>query len=114
MQRRYSINCNKKKSIFSNGKDNPWSFTIIRRNKPNYEKRERNPYYTYLAPIDAENNQEKESIKFLKDELPLIPKQNNAYKINTKSGTLIKCYEYETKRRSNILLAGEFLIMLKL
>ena len=101
---------NKKKIPFLNGKDNPWSFTIIRRNKPNYEKRERNPYYTYLAPVDAENNPRKGKVlSFLKDELPLIPKQNNAYKINTKSGTLIKCYEYETKRRSNILMAGEFL-----
>ena len=100
----------KKNPYFLNGKDNPWSFTIIRRNKPNYEKRERNPYYTYLAPIDAENNPRKGKVlSFLKDELPLIPKQNNAYKINTKSGTLIKCYEYETKRRSNILMAGEFL-----
>lgn len=100
----------KKNPYFLNGKDNPWSFTIIRRNKPNYEKRERNPYYTYLAPIDAENNPRKGGVlSFLKDELPLIPKQNDAYKINTKSGTLIKCYEYETKKKSNILMAGEFL-----
>jgi len=100
----------KKNSYFVNGKENPWSFTVIRRNKPNFEKRERNPYYTYLAPIDYKSQPKKGGVlNFIKEELPLIPKQNKTYQIKCKTGTLIKCYEYETKKKSNILYPGEFM-----
>ena len=48
-------------------------------------------------------------LSFSKEKLPLIPKQNKTYQIECRSGTLIKCYEYEVKKKSNILFAGEFL-----
>ena len=100
----------KKNPYFVNGKENPWSFTVVRRNDPDDKKHERNQYYTYLAPIDFEKKPKKGGVlNFVKDELPLIPKQNKTYQVNCNSGTLIKCYEYEIKKKSNILFAGEFL-----
>lgn len=90
--------------------ENPWCFTVIRRNDPKAELHERNQYYTYLAPIDFKENPNRGNVlSFIKEELPLIPKQNKTYQINCNSGTLIKCYEYEIKKKSNILLQGEFM-----
>ena len=90
--------------------ENPWCFTVIRRNDPDESKRERNQYYTYLAPLNSEEKPNKgDVLSFVKDKLPLIPKQNKTYSINCESGTLIKCYEYEIKNKSHILYPSSFL-----
>jgi len=100
----------KRHPFLTNGNETPWSFTVVRRNDPRDELHERNQYYTYLAPIDFENKPKKGGVlNFSKVKLPLIPKQNKTYQIECNSGTLIKCYEYEVKKKSNILFAGEFL-----
>ena len=99
-------------SLLENKEKNLWSFTVIRKESPDAKLRERNPFYTFLAPIGANEKEmfrKGDVLSFEKDELKLIPKQNNNYQISKKSGTLIKCYDYQIKNKSNILLPGGFL-----
>jgi hypothetical protein len=97
------------KYLIKDNSKNPWSFTVVREEQPE-GRMERNAFYTYLAPLGAEKNPRKgEIMTFEKETLPLIPKQNKSYQIQKESGTLIKCFGFNNKKKSNILLAGEFL-----
>jgi hypothetical protein len=83
--------------------DGKWSFTIVRREDPQGNRR--SSVYTYLAPWEAhaELNQ-RGVLRFSAGELPIFPEGKNPYARNVKWGTLIKLYEYSaTGFRSHIL-----------
>lgn len=72
-----------------------WGFTVVRREAPDGSRR--SSVYTYLAPLDAEQQPRLGSVlRFACDELPLFPNGRNAYSRMTNHGTLIKLYEYST------------------
>ncbi|HNP06722.1 MAG TPA: hypothetical protein PKN99_03810 [Cyclobacteriaceae bacterium] len=84
------------------GRDHEWGFTIVRREFP--EGNRTKSWYKYLAPIAIDNNPDEPKIlSFKADTLPLFPESNEAYSRETEWGTLIKLYEYQTKKRSHAL-----------
>ncbi|MGI8600433.1 MAG: hypothetical protein ACR2KB_14370 [Chitinophagaceae bacterium] len=81
--------------------DGNWGFTIVRREDP--VGKETSSTYKYLAPIGANiNPNEGELLNFKSDSLPIFPRYNEPYAINSEWGTLIKLYEYETKYKQNV------------
>lgn len=84
--------------------DGQWSFTIVRREDP--EGNRRSSVYTYLAPIRSETNDGTNGVlRFSVDEFPIFPDGRNPYGRNAEFGTLIKLYEYRaTGLKTNILL----------
>lgn len=83
-------------------RDYEWGFTVVRREFP--EGNRTKSWYKYLAPIQNSDNPEKPKIlSFQADKLPLFPESNEAYKREAEWGTLIKLYEYQTKKRSHAL-----------
>lgn len=73
-----------------------WGFTIVRRERPR-EKR-RSSVCTYLAPVGAKTNPRKGGIlHFSSDSMPIFPKVQDPYCVESESGTLIKLYEYDVK-----------------
>jgi hypothetical protein len=84
--------------------DRQWSFTIVRREDP--EGNRRSSVYTYLAPIASERKDgSKGVLRFSANDFPIFPDGKNAYGRNTEFGTLIKLYEYRaTGLKTNILL----------
>jgi hypothetical protein len=82
--------------------DDCWGITVVRRegeglNIPT-------PFYSYLAPIGADEAPRAGSVlRFKADEMPLFPKGDDAYKRMVGHGTLVKLYEYNLTSVSNIL-----------
>lgn len=73
-----------------------WGFTIVRREKP--EGNARNSVYTYLAPIKAKMKPRKGSVlHFSSETMPIFPKVQNPFAIESDSGTLIKLFDYNVK-----------------
>lgn len=81
--------------------DKNWGFTIVRREDPSGNRR--SSVYTYLAPIQSDNNQG-EILNFSVDKMPIFPEGRNAWKKESEWGTLIKLYEYQIPNRSHILM----------
>lgn len=85
-----------------------WGFTIVRREDP--EGGRRSSVYTYLAPLNSENNPNRGDIlNFYNDVLPIFPERQNAYARTSEWGTLIKLYEYTTKYRTSLFRKGGLL-----
>ena len=98
----------KRNNFLNKNPKNLWSFTVVRREMP--KKGQRNVFYTYLAPVLANEKPRKgDLMTFEKEEIALLPIQNKRYQVKKKSGTLIKCFGFSLKKRSNILFPGEFL-----
>jgi hypothetical protein len=98
----------KRNNFLNRNQKNFWSFTVVRREMP--KKGQRNVFYTYLAPVLANEKPRKgDLMTFEKDEINLLPIQNKPYQIKKQSGTMIKCFGFSLKKRSNILFPGEFL-----
>jgi hypothetical protein len=83
--------------------DRDWCFTVVRREDPTEGKSSR---FTYLAPIGADAKpREGDLLHFPADSLPIFPEKNEPYVRHSKSGTLIKLYEYDAKRfRQNMMM----------
>ncbi|MGR3513830.1 MAG: hypothetical protein ACU0GG_13800 [Paracoccaceae bacterium] len=82
--------------------DGEWGFTIVRREGEGMNVR--SPFYSYLAPIGADDEHRKgEVLHFSKDEFPIFPQGDNAYQREVTHGTLVKLYNYKLKGGSNIL-----------
>lgn len=70
-----------------------WGFTIVRRERP--EGNARSSVYTYLAPIQAKVKPRKGSVlNFSSETMPIFPKVQEPYAVESDSGTLIKLYDY--------------------
>jgi hypothetical protein len=84
--------------------DNKWSFTIVRREDPQGNRR--SSVYTYLAPVEAVDSSNSCSVlRFYSDNMPLFPNGKNPYEKEAEWGTLIKLYEYAaTGFKSHILM----------
>jgi hypothetical protein len=83
--------------------DLQWSFTIVRREDP--EGNRRSSVYTYLAPLRS-NQRPREGgvLRFDAGSLPIFPNGREPYGKDSKHGTLIKLYEYRaTGLKTNIL-----------
>ncbi len=82
--------------------DNHWGFTIVRREGEGLDVK--SPFYSYLAPIDAESRpREGEVLSFSQETLPILPEGDAPYSRHTEHGTLVKLYNYRLKGTSNIL-----------
>ena len=84
--------------------DGKWSFTVVRREDPQGNRR--SSVYTYLAPHGADANQNKGSVlRFFADELPIFPNGKRPFDKKARWGTIIKLYEYSaTGFKSHILM----------
>lgn len=85
--------------------DDKWSFTIVRREDPQGNRR--SSVYTYLAPCGADAHPKNgELLRFSAESLPIFPHRDEPYKRESSWGTLIKLYEYglPTGFKSNILM----------
>jgi hypothetical protein len=88
--------------------DKDWGFTIVKREDPkgNFYS----SVYKYLAPVEADINSCKGKIlSFSSDEMPIFAKFNMPYATNSKWGTIIKLYEYETRYKQNVQGSGGLL-----
>jgi hypothetical protein len=82
--------------------DDCWGFTIVRREGEGLNIR--TPFYSYLAPLDADLAPRKgRLLRFKANEMPLFPQGDNAYRRDVSHGTLVKLYEYNVTSVSNIL-----------
>lgn len=82
--------------------DDCWGFTVVRREGEGLNIR--TPFYSYLAPIGADEAPRKGRVlRFKAGEMPLFPKGDEAYKRMVDHGTLVKLYEYNLASVSNIL-----------
>jgi len=84
--------------------DEKWSFTVVRREDPQGNRR--SSVYTYLAPVeeDADPNR-KGVLRFSADALRIFPESKQPYARKAEWGTLVKLYEYSaTGFRSHILM----------
>jgi len=85
--------------------DSKWSFTVVRREDPQGNRR--SSVYTYLAPVRADANGDHKSVllRFCADTLPIFPEGKQPYARSAEWGTLIKLYEYSaTGFQSHILM----------
>ena len=92
--------------------DKLWSFTVVRREEP--RENEKNFRYTYLAPVKTDSEEPNGVLSFNSESMPLLAEQNNAYGRETRSGTLIKLYEFSYQRYSHILRRDGLLYRLNL
>jgi hypothetical protein len=81
-----------------------WSFTIVRREDPQGNRR--SSMYTYLAPlIEGTQGHQGEVLRFPADRMPILPSGKEPYAQEAEWGTLIKLYEYSaTGFKSHILM----------
>jgi hypothetical protein len=85
--------------------DDFWAVTVVRREGEGLDIA--TPFYSYLAPLDAEKNPRVGRVlRFKADEMPLFPKGDDAYQRFVPHGTLVKLYEYNLPTISNILRRG--------
>jgi len=86
-----------------------WGFTVVRRENPIGGRR--SSVYTYLAPLDAENEPNHGRVlRFDADKLPIFPEGDKAYTRQSEYGTLIKLYDYmATGFKSHILMKSGLL-----
>jgi hypothetical protein len=84
--------------------DLQWSFTVVRREDP--KGMQRSSVYTYLAPLESEDDTEKKGVlSFSSETMPIFPNGRDAYAREARYGTLTKLYEYSaTGFKTNILL----------
>ena len=88
--------------------DKDWGFTIVRREDP--KDNFYSSVYKYLAPVEANINKCKgKLLSFSSEEMPIFAKFNTPYAVNSKWGTLIKLFEYETRFRQNVQGSGGLL-----
>jgi hypothetical protein len=80
--------------------DDQWGFTVVRREDPTEGRR--SSVYTYLAPLDSNKLPRLGRVlRFSVDKLPIFPDGRKPYGRNSKSGTLIKLYEFAAAGYSN-------------
>lgn len=85
-----------------------WGFTLVRRERP--EGNARSSVYTYLAPIEANVKPRNGSVlNFSSETMPIFPKVQDPYAVESDSGTLIKLYDYNVKGyKSHMFRKGLF------
>ena len=76
-----------------------WSFTILRRDKP--QKPGEVSEAKYLCPIEDESNNKSLPLNFASDEMPIFAEKGVQFSKNSNHGTLIIMYEYKLARNNN-------------
>lgn len=94
--------------------DNPWGFTIVRREVP--EGPSKNSVYSYLAPLGSETVARGGSVlRFSGEPLNIFPEGTDPYSSPSEWGTLIKLYNYKARGfQSNMILPDGLLQRLDL
>lgn len=88
--------------------DYNWGFTIVRREDPIGIVT--SSTYKYLAPINAVNeNYKGDLLNFESTSMPILPKYNEPYSVESEWGTLVKLYEYETRYKQSVQGSGGLL-----
>lgn len=73
--------------------DGRWGFTIVRRENP--PPGQKSSVYTYLAPVEAQQNPRKGHVlSFKAERFPIFPEGQKPYAREAEWGTAIKLYEY--------------------
>lgn len=94
-----------------------WGWTVVRRVRPTLGAGEvRNSIFRYLAPVGSSGRPGNgEVFSFTADELQVLPRQNDAYALPLRSGSVVKLYEYEMKGfRSHALMSDGLLYRLSI
>jgi len=96
---------------FDHPTDDQWGFTVVRREYSSGGSI-RHSFYTYLAPVGADQNPNYGGVlRFKADKMPIFPQGREAYARESEWGTLIKLYEYAaTGFRSNIIRSDPSLL----
>ncbi len=82
--------------------DDCWGFTIVRREGEGQNVK--SPFLSYLAPLETDEIERKGRVlRFKANRMPLFPQGDKAYLRMVDHGTLVKLYEYNLKKNSNIL-----------
>ena len=76
-----------------------WSFTVLRRDKP--QKSGEVSEAKYLCPIEDENNNKTLPLNFSSDEMPIFAEKGKQFEKKSNHGTLIILYEYKLARNNN-------------
>ncbi|MBW1793116.1 MAG: hypothetical protein JRJ38_01575 [Deltaproteobacteria bacterium] len=88
--------------------DPNWGLTVVRREDPTGGRR--SSVYTYLSPLGISDRPGRgDVLNFKADSMPIFPKGDKPYEVESEWGTLIKLYEYEIQNRSHILRADGLL-----
>lgn len=83
--------------------DDCWGFTIVRREGEGMNVR--SPFYSYLAPLGANENERKGRVlRFRSATLPIFPEGDHGFQREVEHGTLVKLYNYKLRKGSHILL----------
>lgn len=90
------------------GASKAWGFTVVRRENPSAATRVST--YRYLAPVGAaETPGRGEVLRFEADDLPIFPVGQDPYGRPARWGTLLKLYEYDTRRDGHFFMKGGLL-----
>lgn len=82
--------------------DNCWGFTVVRREGKGMDVR--SPFYSYLAPVCAEENERNGKVLcFQSASLPIFPEGDKAFVRGAAHGTLVKLFNYKLKNSRHIL-----------
>ncbi len=82
--------------------DDCWGFTIVRREGKGMDVRL--PFYSFLAPIGAiENERQGRVLRFRSETLPIFPEGDSPFRREVGHGTLVKLFNYKLKKGSHIL-----------
>lgn len=94
--------------------ENPWGFTIVRREVP--DGLSKNSVYSYLAPLGSDKHCRGGGVlRFSEDELNIFPDGTEPYASPSEWGTLIKLYNYKARGfQSNMILPDGLLQRLDL
>lgn len=101
----------------TDSRDSHWSITVVRRETPPEGPGQvRNPYFKYLAPVNADSNPGKgDVLSFEAASLDLMPEGSVAYARPMQWGTCIKLFEYDMRGfKGSILRTGGLLPRLEI
>jgi len=89
-----------------------WAVTVTRRQRPQEGAGQvRNSVFTYLAPVDADENPCRGSVlRFSTKSLPLMPEYNEPYKREIEYGSAVKLYNYDMKGFTSHILMPDGLL----
>ena len=86
---------------------NNWSFTVLRRNKPN--KPGEVSEAKYLCPIEDDDNNRTLPLNFSSEEMPIFAEKGKQFAKNSNHGTLIILYEYKLARNTSAIFGDNSL-----
>lgn len=83
----------------NDSRDWEWGFTVVRRELPSGAAGDvRNSVFRYLAPVPGVHGEKGQVLSFNGGNVPMFPEDNHPYARECDHGTVVKLYEYDTKR----------------